>query len=169
MKPASARCHHFCPSPSPFPFPSLLLRLCTARCSAPKNSRPLQPWRASTTFSSSLMRCAPQWPAHPTLTVHSQTHTLNSPPSTGTHTHTPSPDYLHTVPNTSRLQVYEKIVYDGEEHVHIGSLPDAWERTVSLGSVGKAFNTTGWKIGGLAVSFLSLSIQNTCLCLPSPH
>ncbi|EGD77118.1 hypothetical protein PTSG_07452 [Salpingoeca rosetta] len=44
-------------------------------------------------------------------------------------------------------EVYEKLLYDDEEHVHIASLPGMWERTVSLGSVGKAFNTTGWKIG----------------------
>ena len=39
------------------------------------------------------------------------------------------------------------ITYDGNDHVHIASLPGLWDRTVTLGSAGKAFNTTGWKLG----------------------
>lgn len=33
------------------------------------------------------------------------------------------------------------------ELVHTASLPGLWERTIALGSAGKAFNTTGWKLG----------------------
>jgi kynurenine---oxoglutarate transaminase / cysteine-S-conjugate beta-lyase / glutamine---phenylpyruvate transaminase len=32
-------------------------------------------------------------------------------------------------------------------HVRIATLPGMWERTVTLGSSGKALNTTGWKVG----------------------
>jgi N-succinyldiaminopimelate aminotransferase len=43
-------------------------------------------------------------------------------------------------------EVYEHLVYDGE-HVPIASLPGMHERTVSIGSAGKTFSFTGWKIG----------------------
>ena len=49
-------------------------------------------------------------------------------------------------------EVYEWMVYagDGEtpvEHVRIATLPGMWERTLTLGSAGKTFSVTGWKIG----------------------
>lgn len=43
-------------------------------------------------------------------------------------------------------EVYEHLVFD-EPHVPIATLPGAWERTVSISSGGKTFNTTGWKVG----------------------
>ncbi len=48
---------------------------------------------------------------------------------------------------SAQLQVYEMITYDGLDVVRPAALPGMWERTISLGSAGKAFNTTGWKIG----------------------
>ncbi|XP_072096246.1 kynurenine--oxoglutarate transaminase 3-like isoform X3 [Mobula birostris] len=44
-------------------------------------------------------------------------------------------------------EVYEWLVYDGNEHVRIASLPGMWERTITVGSAGKSFSATGWKIG----------------------
>jgi aspartate/methionine/tyrosine aminotransferase len=48
-------------------------------------------------------------------------------------------------------EVYEWMTYgDAEnpvEHVRIATLPGMWERTVTLGSAGKTFSVTGWKIG----------------------
>ena len=32
-------------------------------------------------------------------------------------------------------------------HTSIATLPGMWDRTVTLGSIGKAFNCTGWKVG----------------------
>ena len=43
-------------------------------------------------------------------------------------------------------EVYEHLVYAGE-HVPIASLPGMPGRTVSIGSAGKTFSFTGWKIG----------------------
>ena len=43
-------------------------------------------------------------------------------------------------------EVYEHLTF-GLAHVPIASLPGASERTVSISSGGKTFNTTGWKIG----------------------
>ena len=44
-------------------------------------------------------------------------------------------------------EVYEKLVYDGRTHVRLASLPDMWERTITVSSCGKTFSSTGWKVG----------------------
>jgi len=44
-------------------------------------------------------------------------------------------------------EVYEHIVFDGERHVSMLSLPGMRERTVAIGSAGKSFSFTGWKVG----------------------
>lgn len=44
-------------------------------------------------------------------------------------------------------EVYEWMVYAPAEHLRIATLPGMWERTVTLGSAGKTFSVTGWKIG----------------------
>nr|KAF6485152.1 hypothetical protein HJG63_007458 [Rousettus aegyptiacus] len=44
-------------------------------------------------------------------------------------------------------EVYQWLVYDGHQHVSIASLPGMWERTLTIGSAGKAFSVTGWKVG----------------------
>ncbi|XP_039270384.2 kynurenine--oxoglutarate transaminase 3-like isoform X1 [Styela clava] len=43
-------------------------------------------------------------------------------------------------------EVYEWLQYDAK-HVRIGSLPGMWDRTLTIGSAGKTFSVTGWKIG----------------------
>ena len=48
-------------------------------------------------------------------------------------------------------EIYEKIVYEGTEHVSIGSLSDdAQARTVTVNGFSKAFSMTGWRLGYLA-------------------
>ena len=42
--------------------------------------------------------------------------------------------------------VYQHMVFDGE-HLPIAALPGMRERTISIGSAGKSFSFTGWKIG----------------------
>jgi aspartate/methionine/tyrosine aminotransferase len=44
-------------------------------------------------------------------------------------------------------EVYEHIVFDGARHVSMLSLPGMRERTVAIGSAGKSFSVTGWKVG----------------------
>ncbi len=44
-------------------------------------------------------------------------------------------------------EVYERMVYDGHEHLRLATLPGMWERTVTLSSLGKTFSLTGWKVG----------------------
>ncbi|XP_057257450.1 kynurenine--oxoglutarate transaminase 1 isoform X3 [Pezoporus wallicus] len=43
-------------------------------------------------------------------------------------------------------EVYEWLVYDGKEHIRIASLAGMWDRTVIIGSAGKTFSATGWKV-----------------------
>jgi N-succinyldiaminopimelate aminotransferase len=44
-------------------------------------------------------------------------------------------------------EVYEHLVFDGAVHTSLATLPGMRERTLLVGSAGKTFNTTGWKIG----------------------
>jgi N-succinyldiaminopimelate aminotransferase len=44
-------------------------------------------------------------------------------------------------------EVYEHLVFPGARHVPIATLPGMRERTLTISSGGKTFNTTGWKIG----------------------
>lgn len=43
--------------------------------------------------------------------------------------------------------VYEHLTYDGTSHRPIASLPDMFERTLTVSSGAKTFSATGWKIG----------------------
>ncbi len=44
-------------------------------------------------------------------------------------------------------EVYEHLVYDKSRHFPMATLPDMFERTVTIGSAGKTFGMTGWKVG----------------------
>ncbi len=44
-------------------------------------------------------------------------------------------------------EVYEHLIFDDAQHIAIASLPGMFERTVTIGSAGKSFGMTGWKIG----------------------
>ncbi len=46
-------------------------------------------------------------------------------------------------------EVYEHLAYDGP-HIPLATLPGMRERTLRIGSAGKIFSLTGWKIGWLA-------------------
>ncbi|TCS84178.1 pyridoxal phosphate-dependent aminotransferase [Tepidibacillus fermentans] len=48
-------------------------------------------------------------------------------------------------------EIYEKLIYDGVEHVSIASLSeDAYQRTVIVNGVSKPYSMTGWRIGYIA-------------------
>jgi aspartate/methionine/tyrosine aminotransferase len=49
-------------------------------------------------------------------------------------------------------EVYEHIVFDGREHVPLMTLPGMRERSVRIGSAGKTFSLTGWKVGYVTAS-----------------
>ncbi len=44
-------------------------------------------------------------------------------------------------------EVYEHLVFDDAEHLPLASFPGMRERTVTIGSAGKTFSFTGWKVG----------------------
>ena len=44
-------------------------------------------------------------------------------------------------------EVYEKIIYDGLEHVSIASLPGMNDRTVTINAFSKTYAMTGWRVG----------------------
>jgi N-succinyldiaminopimelate aminotransferase len=44
-------------------------------------------------------------------------------------------------------EVYEHLVFDGRRHLPLMTLPGMRERAIRIGSAGKTFSLTGWKIG----------------------
>jgi len=46
-------------------------------------------------------------------------------------------------------EVWEHILLDGQDFVPIAALPGMAERTIKIGSAGKIFSLTGWKVGWL--------------------
>ncbi|MGB9825567.1 MAG: pyridoxal phosphate-dependent aminotransferase, partial [Desulfofundulus sp.] len=47
-------------------------------------------------------------------------------------------------------EIYEKIIYDDNEHVSIASFPGMRERTIVLNGFAKAYAMTGWRLGYVA-------------------
>ena len=47
-------------------------------------------------------------------------------------------------------EIYDKLIYEGSEHLSMGSLPDMKERTITLNGFSKSYAMTGWRIGYLA-------------------
>ena len=44
-------------------------------------------------------------------------------------------------------EVWEHVIFDGRRHMPMLALPGMRERTVKIGSAGKIFSLTGWKVG----------------------
>lgn len=49
-------------------------------------------------------------------------------------------------------EVYEHIVFDDHRHVSIMALPGMRDRAIRIGSAGKSFSLTGWKVGYVTAS-----------------
>lgn len=50
-------------------------------------------------------------------------------------------------------EIYEKLIYDNEEHISIASLSqEIYERTIVVNGVSKSYSMTGWRIGYTASS-----------------
>ena len=47
-------------------------------------------------------------------------------------------------------EVYEHIVFEPHQHLSIASIPELAKRSLVVGSFGKTFHVTGWKIGYIA-------------------
>ncbi|NUQ17849.1 MAG: aminotransferase [Sphingomonas sp.] len=49
-------------------------------------------------------------------------------------------------------EVWEHIVLDGRSFTPLATLPDMAERTIKIGSAGKIFSLTGWKVGWMVAA-----------------
>jgi aspartate aminotransferase len=47
-------------------------------------------------------------------------------------------------------EIYEKIIFDGREHVSVATLPGCAERTLTVNGFSKGYAMTGWRLGYLA-------------------
>lgn len=71
-------------------------------------------------------------------------------------------------------EVYGQLQLEEQsEHVSIGSLARMWPRTITVGSAGKSFSVTGWKVGWALgppelIRFLQLVHQTTLYTVATP-
>src|SRR5438034_6620616 len=69
-------------------------------------------------------------------------------------------------------EIYEHIVYDGEEHIPIATLPGMADRTVTISGISKSYSVTGWRIGyAVANPELSVGIRRAhdFITVGAPH
>ncbi|MEL6181933.1 MAG: aminotransferase class I/II-fold pyridoxal phosphate-dependent enzyme, partial [Myxococcota bacterium] len=70
-------------------------------------------------------------------------------------------------------EIYEYIVYDGQPHISLATLPGMRERTITMSGFSKTFSITGWRLG-YAVAAPELAgpiglVNDLCyICAPSP-
>ena len=67
-------------------------------------------------------------------------------------------------------EIYEKILFDGRQHISIGGLPDMRERVITLNGLSKCAAMTGWRVGYLAapramVDMIYMFYQHTLTCI----
>ena len=69
-------------------------------------------------------------------------------------------------------EIYERILYDGREHVSLATLPGMRERTVTISGLSKTFSVTGWRLGyAIAPAEISDGIRRVhdFLTVGAPH
>ncbi len=59
---------------------------------------------------------------------------------------------LRSVFNHKTKAVWEHVIFDGREHIPLIAIPGMRDRTIKVGSAGKIFSLTGWKIGFVCAS-----------------
>ena len=69
-------------------------------------------------------------------------------------------------------EVYERLIYDGETHISIASLPGMRERTFTMNGFSKTYSMTGWRIGYVAapkeyIIAMNKLHQHNTTCAPS--
>ena len=70
-------------------------------------------------------------------------------------------------------EIYDRIIYDGRQHIPIATLPGMAERTITVGGLGKTYAVTGWRLGYVcAPEPYSGAIRTvhdfTTICAPVP-
>ena len=44
-------------------------------------------------------------------------------------------------------EIYEHIIYDGQEHIPIATIPGMADRTITINGLSKTYSVTGWRVG----------------------
>jgi aminotransferase len=44
-------------------------------------------------------------------------------------------------------EIYEHILYDGEKHISLATIPGMEDRTITINSISKTYSITGWRVG----------------------
>lgn len=70
-------------------------------------------------------------------------------------------------------EIYEYLVYDGQEHVSLATLPGMFERTITMSGFSKTFAITGWRLGYVAAPAhlagpMGLVNDLFYICAPTP-
>ncbi len=70
-------------------------------------------------------------------------------------------------------EIYQHILYDGREHLSLGSLPGMEQRCVTISGLGKTYSLTGWRVGWtVAPARLTALIRKVhdymTVCAPAP-
>ena len=70
-------------------------------------------------------------------------------------------------------EIYEHILYDGLQHIHMASLPGMWEQTVTISGISKTYSATGWRVGYVIAHHDLMSAIRKChdymvVCAPTP-
>jgi aminotransferase len=70
-------------------------------------------------------------------------------------------------------EIYDRIIYDGRQHIPMATLPGMAERTITVGGFGKTYAITGWRLGYVcAPEHFSGGIRTihdfTTICAPVP-
>ncbi|GBG63068.1 hypothetical protein CBR_g36553 [Chara braunii] len=70
-------------------------------------------------------------------------------------------------------EVYQNIVFPPAEHLRISSFPGMRERTISIGSGGKLYGLTGWRVGWAVgppqlIRAIDMVHQHSTVCAPVP-
>lgn len=70
-------------------------------------------------------------------------------------------------------EIYDRILYDGRQHVCPGSLEPLRQRTITIGGLSKTFAITGWRLGyAVAPTALAAAVRPAhdflTICAPTP-
>ena len=70
-------------------------------------------------------------------------------------------------------EIYDRILYDGRQHVSPGSREELRERTITIGGLGKTYAITGWRLGYvIAPDDFARGVRQihdyTTICAPVP-
>ncbi len=70
-------------------------------------------------------------------------------------------------------EIYEHILYDERQHIPIATLDGMYDRTITIGGLGKSFAVTGWRLGyACAPEPFATALRTirdfTTICAPAP-